>query len=130
MYLLSHQKTLRAALCTPDAAEWAVTYDQELDRNSKQLGTWRLESRRPGDTPRWPLFKFTQKTNADGTASRQKVRCAIRGDTMTPGVEYDPDRTSAQTQSHTSLRLLVACCAKYAHVSRTEYSTPKFIDVA
>jgi hypothetical protein len=104
-------KTLRAALCTPDAAEWAVAYDQELDRHSKQLGTWRLESRWPGDTPRWPLLKFTQKTNADGTASRKKVRRAIRGDTMTPGVEYSPDETSAQTPSHTSLRLLVALSA-------------------
>jgi Reverse transcriptase (RNA-dependent DNA polymerase) len=65
----------------------------------------------PGDTPRRQLFKFTQKTNSDGTASRKKVRCAIRGDTMVPGVENDSENTSAQTPSHTSLRLLVALTA-------------------
>jgi hypothetical protein len=35
------------------------------------------------------------------------MRCAIRGDTMVPGVEYDSENTSAQTPFHTSLRLLV-----------------------
>jgi hypothetical protein len=56
-------------------------------------------------------FKFAQKTNPDGTASRKKVRCAIRDNTMVPGVEYDYEKTSAQTPSHTSLRLLVAVTA-------------------
>jgi hypothetical protein len=82
-------KTLRAALNSPDATEWATAYDEELDRHQYQLGTWRLEPRLPGDTLRRPLFKFTQKTNSDSTASSKKVRCARRGDTMIPGVEYD-----------------------------------------
>jgi hypothetical protein len=86
---------LRAALNTPDATEWATSYDEELDRHQYQLGTWRLEPKLPGDTPRRPLFKFTQKANSDGTASRKKVRCAIRGDTMIPGVEYDSEKPSA-----------------------------------
>jgi hypothetical protein len=101
-------KTLRAALNTPDATEWATAYDEELDRHQHQLGTWRLEPKRLGDTPRRPLFKFTPKFNSNGTASRKKVRCAIHGDIMVPGVEYDSKKTSAQTPSHTSLRLLVA----------------------
>jgi hypothetical protein len=104
-------KPLRAALSSPDATEWATAYDEELDRHQHQLGTRRLEPRLPGDTPRRPLFKFTQKTNSDGTASRKKVRCAIRGDAMIPGVEYDSEKTSAQTPSHTRLRLLVALTA-------------------
>jgi hypothetical protein len=54
-------KTMRAALNSPDATEWATAYDEELDRHQHQLGTWRLEPRLPGDTPRRPLFKFTQK---------------------------------------------------------------------
>jgi hypothetical protein len=36
------------------------------------------------------------------------VRYAIRGDTMVPGVEYDSEKTSAQTPFHTSLHHLVS----------------------
>jgi hypothetical protein len=52
-----------------------------------------------------------KKANSNGTATRKKVRCAIRGDTMVPDVEYDSEKTNAQTPSHTSLRLLVALTA-------------------
>jgi Reverse transcriptase (RNA-dependent DNA polymerase) len=104
-------KTLLAALNTLDATKWATTYDEELDQHQRQLGAGRLEPKLPGDTPRRPLFKFTQNTNSDRTASRKKVRCAIRGDTMVPGVEYNSEKTSAQTPSYTSLRLLVALTA-------------------
>jgi hypothetical protein len=38
-----------------------------------------------------------KNTHPGGTASRKKVRCAIRGDTMIPGVEYASENTSAQT---------------------------------
>jgi hypothetical protein len=47
------------------------------------------------------------------------VRRAIRGDTMVPGVEYDSEKTSAQTPSHTSLRLLVALTAANSAVMKS-----------
>jgi hypothetical protein len=53
----------------------------------------------------------TKPSFSDGTASRKKVRCAIRGDTMVPSVEYDYENPSAQTPSHTCVRLLVALTA-------------------
>jgi hypothetical protein len=61
VYACTTPKTLRAALNSPDATEWATAYDEELDRHQHQLETWRLEPKLPGDTPRRPLFKFTQK---------------------------------------------------------------------
>jgi hypothetical protein len=69
-------KTLRAALNSPDAYEWATAYDEELDLHQHQLGTWRLEPRLPGDTPRRPLFKFRQ--NLIPTALHQARKCAVR----------------------------------------------------
>jgi Reverse transcriptase (RNA-dependent DNA polymerase) len=66
---------------------------------------------RPGDTPRPAIIEFKTKRDANGRELKKKVRIAIRGDLMKPGAEYNPDKTSSQTPSHTALRIFLAAGA-------------------
>jgi hypothetical protein len=63
---------------------------------------------RPGDTPRTAIIKFKTKRDANGRELKKKVRVAIGGDLMKLGAEYNPDKTSSQTPSHTALRIFFA----------------------
>jgi hypothetical protein len=62
----------------------------------------------PGDTPRRATIKFETKREAKARELKKKVRIAIRGDLIKPGAEYNPDKTSSQTPSHTALRIFLA----------------------
>jgi hypothetical protein len=102
--------SLASARRLPDGALWAAAYDSDLDRNDK-LGLWRYEFPCPDDTPRPAINKFKTKRDANGRELKNKVRIANRCHLIKPGAEYNPDKTSSKTASHTALRIFLAAGA-------------------
>jgi hypothetical protein len=100
----SHEKSLKPH------NDWAAAYDSDLDRNDK-FGLWRYEFPRPDDTPCPAIIKFKTKLDANGRELKKKVRIAIRGDLMKPGEDFNQNKASSQTTSHTSLRIFLAVSA-------------------
>ena len=54
---------------------------------------------------------FRSKTNQYGGLEKHKVRCAIRGDRMRPGLDFDETRTASHMPSQAGRRLLLAAAA-------------------
>jgi hypothetical protein len=48
------------------------------------------------------LVKFKVKRGENGEITQEKVRMAIRGDMVKPGIEYNTAQTSSQTPSNTA----------------------------
>jgi hypothetical protein len=112
-------KTMCAARRLPDANQWAAAHDAEIRRHETELQTWRYEDPLPGDRPRPYVMTYKVKEDADRAYVKHKARCAIRGDLMEAGVEYDPLRTSSHTPSHTARRTILATAAAFGHVVET-----------
>ena len=66
---------------------------------------------RADDRPLPYVMAFRAKTNLFGGLERQKVRCAIRGDRMRPGLDFDATRTASHMPSQAGRRLLLAAAA-------------------
>jgi Reverse transcriptase (RNA-dependent DNA polymerase) len=109
-------KSLVAAQRRPDASDWAAAHDAEIRRHETDLSTWRYEVPLPSDRPRPYIMTYKVKHDANGGYVKHKARCAIRGDLMEAGTEYDPLRTSSHTPSHTARRTLLAAAAAASHV--------------
>jgi hypothetical protein len=90
-------KSLSAIRHLPDALRWAKAHDDEIHRHETALKTWRYEDPLPSDRPRPFIMTYKLKADADQEQVKHKARCAIRGDLMEAGVEYDPLRTSSNT---------------------------------
>lgn len=75
------------------------------------MRTWTYQPARPDDRPLPFLMTFRTKTNLFGGLERHKVRCAIRGDRMQPGIDFDGTRTASHMPSQADRRLLLAAAA-------------------
>lgn len=99
----------------PDERAWYDAWDAELNRHDTELRTWTYETPRDKDKPLPYVMTFRAKTNAYGGLERCKVRCAIRGDRMRPGVDFDEKRTASHMPSQAGRRLLLAAAAAKGH---------------
>jgi hypothetical protein len=90
-----------------DGAFWAAASDSDLDPNDK-LDLWRHKFPRPGETLRPAIIKFNTKRDANRRDLTKNVRIVTRDDLIKLGAEYNPDKTSSQTPSHTALRIFLA----------------------
>ena len=104
-------KNLRAAITYPDATEWALAHDAELDNlDSTNTVKWLHDSDIPPHTKLIPLkMTYKYKRHPNGTQAIRK--CTVRGDMMVPSVHYDPDQTTTYMAEKTSVRLLLSLCA-------------------
>lgn len=104
-------KHIADALRRPDGPQWAQAHDACIDRNFA-LGAWVPCDKPDGVHLVQPIWQYKAKTGPDGMLEKRSARCAVRGDLMEPGVHYDPDRTAAQTPSHSGLRIFYAAAAR------------------
>lgn len=98
-----------------DAKAWYDAWDAELQRHDTELHTWTYEDPLPTDKPLPYLMGFKAKTNVYGGLERCKVRCAIRGDRMRPGLDFDETRTASHMPSQAGRRLLLSAAAAQDH---------------
>jgi hypothetical protein len=89
-----------------------AAHGQELDRHVTTLGTWHYERPRSTDRPIPYTFTYKLKTDNEGQPSKYKARCAIRGDLMRPGVDFDCTRRAAHNPSQSDKRFLYADTAR------------------
>lgn len=102
--------SLRQARQSPYARQLADAHDKFNDR-SLCLGTWRLIEPSADEKPVPHLWVYHYKTDSDGALDGFSARCTARGDLMRPGVHFYHIHTAAQSQSHTSRRILYAWAA-------------------
>lgn len=76
-----------------------------------RLGVWKFDDRQSEDKHVPHFWAYHCKTYNNGRIEAIAARCTVRGDLMQPGIHYDKSRTSAQSPSHTSRRLLYAKAA-------------------
>lgn len=112
-------RTWNEARSLTNAAQWADAHNAELNRHDTVLKTWIYAIRRPTDTPRPWLMTYKVKTDEQGDPERLKAGCAIRGDQMRAGVEYNPQGTASHTASHPARRLIVAAAAAKGHAMQS-----------
>jgi hypothetical protein len=89
-----------------------TAHDKKIDRHVDTLGTWHYERACTDDRP--IPYTFTNKLETDqlGQPSTCEARCAIRGDLMRPGIDFDDTRQAAHTPSQSAKRLPYADAAK------------------
>jgi Reverse transcriptase (RNA-dependent DNA polymerase) len=105
-------RTLRQAMRLPDAQKWMAAHDQEIERHISTLVTRHYEHPLPTDSPIPYKFTYKIKTDREGHPSCYKARCAIRGDLMRPGTDFDDSRRAAHTPSQSAKILLYAETAR------------------
>lgn len=108
-------KTMAQAHQTPEAKHWAKAYDAEIYRHDTDLHTRNYEKPEPYEKPLPFATHFKAKTNQFGEIEKFKVRCAIRGDKMRPGKDFDETRTASNMPSQTARRLLIAGAVSDGH---------------
>eukprot|EP00171_Calliarthron_tuberculosum_P005367 IDg5367t1 len=108
-------KSLKSARKQGDYKLWARAHDTELNRHIKQLKTWHYERRRPTDKPVAVIMTYKSKTNENGQLEMRKARCAVRGDLMRSGFDYNVDHISSHSPSPTAIRILLAEAAYNDH---------------
>ena len=101
-------KTLQESMKRPDTLHWAKAWDDELFRHDTGLNTWTYEDPKPDDVAIPYVMTFKAKTYMYGGLERHKVRCAIRGDRMRAGVDFDDMRTASHMPLQAGRRLLMA----------------------
>lgn len=108
-------KTLEEALNRQGTLHRAKAWDNEITRHDAGLNTWTYEDELPTDRPIPYVMTFKAKPNMYGGLHRYKVRCAIRGDRMRPGIDFDETRTASYMPSQAGRRLLMAACVAEGH---------------
>jgi Reverse transcriptase (RNA-dependent DNA polymerase) len=88
------------------------SHDKEIDRQVDTLGTWHYERARANYRPIPYTFTYKHKTEYLGQPDTYKARCAIRGDLVRPGIDFDATRRAAHTLSQSAKRLLYADAAR------------------
>jgi Reverse transcriptase (RNA-dependent DNA polymerase) len=86
-------------------------HDAELRRHDSELLTWTYEDPPPTSKPLQFTIGYELKTNTSEELERHKARCAIRGDRMRPGVDFDEMRTASRMPSQNGGRFLLAVAA-------------------
>jgi Reverse transcriptase (RNA-dependent DNA polymerase) len=109
--LLSARRSIKEARARPDADEWRQVHDAELRRHDTELLTWTYEDPLPADKPLPFTIGYKARTNMFGGLERRKARCAIRGDRMRSGVDFDEMRTASHMPSQGGRRFLLAVAA-------------------
>lgn len=94
-----------------DAADCAKAWDAEVIRRTDDLKTCTLEEQHPDDRTLPYIMTFRPKTNQYGGLKKHKVRCAIRGHRMRPGLDFDEKRTDSHMPSQAVRRLFLAAAA-------------------
>ena len=109
-------RSMAEARLRPDFKEWAKAHDAEIYRHDTELRTWVYEEARPSDKPVPFTMTYKAKTNQFGGIERYKARCAIRGDLMKPGQQFDMTRTASHMPSQAARRLFLAAAVSEGHV--------------
>lgn len=103
--------TLLQAMSGKDAQTCATAHGAELTIHTTELKTWYFDDELPNDKPLPYIMTYRAKTNMYGGLERHNVLCDIRGDRMTPNLNFDTTRTTSHTRSEAGRRLLVAAAA-------------------
>jgi hypothetical protein len=109
--LVNAPLSIKEARDRPDADEWRRVHDVELRRHDTELLTWTYEDPLPTDKPLQFTIGYKAKTNTCGGLEHSKARCAIRGDRMRPGVDFDEMRNASHMTSKSGRRFLLAVAA-------------------
>lgn len=116
---LKAPRSLTEARSRADSQQWKSAYTKELRQHDTVLRTWRYELRRPEDRPVPFIVGFKAKLNQFGGLDKRKVRIAIRGDRMHPGVDFDATPTAAHMPTMAARRLLLAAAVANKHAVQT-----------
>ena len=111
----STPKTLSDARKAPDAAEWAVSWNHELDSLEKRgTITYIPSTQVPPDTKLLPVkMVLKTKTDANGNPITRKTRCNLRGDLQRPHEHYDPDNIASPVADRDAIRTALAIAAAH-----------------
>jgi len=101
--------TVRQAMASPQAAEWRQAMDEEVESLLANQ-TWTLEPVPPGATIIPVKWIFKVKRGPDGRVERYKARLVAKGFKQVEGIDYN--EVYAPVSKHTTLRALLAICAK------------------
>ena len=128
---------LKAGRQYPDAEQWEIAHNAELDTLDKQKTIkWIPQKQVPSHATLIPLtMTYRHKRTPDGQIDKRKARCSIRGDRMKPGQHFDPKQTSTFMAEKTLVQSLLAIAAahqwpvQYMHLTAAylhETHDPKF----
>lgn len=115
----AHPESLGEAMQRNDASHWAKAWDAELERHDTELQTCTYETPPPTDRPLPYAMAFKANTNMYGGLDRHKVRLAISGDRMRPGLDFDKTRTASHLPSQAGRSLLISVGVSEGHVFRS-----------
>lgn len=104
-------RKLAKAAARKDAREWKKCWDDDLIRHGTELRAWIYEPARAEDKPLPFVMEFPTKKGIFGGLERQNVRCAIRGDRVRSGLDFDEMHTASHMSSQSERRLLFAAAA-------------------
>lgn len=101
----------------PDAAEWEIAHNSELDILEKQhTFEWVPTHTIHPKTKLIPLMMlYRYKRSPQGDIMRRKARCNVRGDKMIPHLHYDPMHTTAYMADKSTIRLILAMAAHHGY---------------
>jgi hypothetical protein len=114
--LLNAPRSIKEARGRTDADEWRRVHDAELRRHDTELLTCTYEDPLPTVKPLQFTIRYRAKTNMYGGLECRKARCAIRGDRMRPGVDFDEMRTTSQVLSEPSMFIQEVGPGQYARM--------------
>ncbi|KAK3725314.1 hypothetical protein QZH41_002591 [Actinostola sp. cb2023] len=101
--------TVSEALNGPDADQWHVAMQQEMDSLHKH-DVWNLTELPDGRKAVGSKWVFRVKYNADGSMERRKARLVAQGYSQKQGVDYD--ETFSPVVRFESLRTVIALSVK------------------
>lgn len=106
-------KSLKHARDYPDAAEWSISYHDELNKLKKYCTFHPVPlTQIPPGTRILPLTTdFKYKRDENNILDKRKVRISLRGDLMEPYKHYDPEKIATYALDKTTARAMFSIAA-------------------
>lgn len=125
---LADPSTWAQAMASHDADKWRDAQTAEMD-SLRHFNVY--EEILLQDVPKDclvlpPSVVFKRKRDPDGNVTRHKVRVAYRGDRLRPGIDFDPENSTAGA-SLTAFRLLLARATALGHPMASFDLTAAFV---
>ena len=113
----SEPKSVALARRAPDAPQWAMDWNSELDSlEARGILTYVHKSALPPNTKLLPTTMVLKlKRDKNGTPLSRKARCTIRGDRQLPGIHYDPTQLSSPVAHRDAIRTSLALAAAHGY---------------